>query len=157
MSSCAEPVAPQVIGLALDLSAQQMVLIQKNRPNWMAGCWNGTGGKLEAGESPVQAMVREHEEETGCITTESDWHLFHYEWRRGDIPALYFFTADLPGAQDRSRTVTDEKVGSFSLLSLHEFFAGQKYLYNLRFLIPMAITYLTHERNRYSPLPEQHY
>jgi 8-oxo-dGTP diphosphatase len=35
--------------------------------------WNGLGGKLEKGESPLEAAVREFEEEAGLWTDATDW------------------------------------------------------------------------------------
>src|SRR5258706_13272255 len=43
----------------------QVVLIRKNKPDWQRGKLNGVGGKVEPGEIPSEAMVREFAEETG--------------------------------------------------------------------------------------------
>lgn len=44
-----------------------ILLIRKNRgPHWMVGKLNGVGGKVEDGESYLEAMEREFIEETGC-------------------------------------------------------------------------------------------
>ena len=42
-----------------------VALIRKNRPDWQAGLLNGIGGKIEKGESPLEAMIRECKEEAG--------------------------------------------------------------------------------------------
>lgn len=49
------------------------ILICKTRPEWQRGKWNGIGGRIEEGETPLQAMVREFEEEAGFKTSEEDW------------------------------------------------------------------------------------
>lgn len=41
----------------------QVLLIQKNRPAWQAGKWNGIGGKIEPNETLLGAMSREGVEE----------------------------------------------------------------------------------------------
>ena len=42
----------------------QVLLLNRARAPWM-GMWNGVGGKIEAGESPLQGILREVGEETG--------------------------------------------------------------------------------------------
>ena len=42
-----------------------VLLIEKNRPEWQAGRYNLPGGKIEEGETPEAAAVRELEEEAG--------------------------------------------------------------------------------------------
>ena len=43
----------------------QVLLIRKLRPAWQKGYLNGIGGKIEPGETPLEAMNREFEEEAG--------------------------------------------------------------------------------------------
>ena len=40
----------------------------------LPGKWNGLGGKLEQGESMLDAAVREFQEEASCQTTADQWH-----------------------------------------------------------------------------------
>ncbi len=40
-------------------------LITKEKPEWQKGSLNGIGGKIEAGETPMQAAIRELKEESG--------------------------------------------------------------------------------------------
>ena len=54
----------------------KVILIEKLKPSWQCGLLNGIGGKIEAGESPVQAMVREFQEEAGLETTSQEWTPF---------------------------------------------------------------------------------
>lgn len=53
------------MGFLFDPSSTVVNLIRKNRPTWMHGLLNGIGGKLEPGETYLQAMEREFREETG--------------------------------------------------------------------------------------------
>ncbi len=54
-----------VVGLLFSVSGEQVLLIEKKRPAWQDGLRNGVGGKVEPGETPLQAMEREAEEEAG--------------------------------------------------------------------------------------------
>lgn len=56
-----------VLGFCFDIGYHNVLLIEKNRPPWQAGKLNGIGGKIEEGESPSGAMVREFQEETGGL------------------------------------------------------------------------------------------
>lgn len=59
--------------LGFYLTRSGAILIQKTKPEWQKGKWNGLGGHIEVGESPVAAMVREFEEEAGFQTVAADW------------------------------------------------------------------------------------
>lgn len=56
-----------VLGFMFNEDESKVLLIMKNRPAWQAGKLNGVGGKIEAGETPIQAMEREFAEETGFV------------------------------------------------------------------------------------------
>ena len=60
-----------VVAVAL-VDAEGRVLLQQRPPGKpMAGLWEFPGGKVEAGETPEAALVRELEEELGIATQES--------------------------------------------------------------------------------------
>lgn len=61
------------LGFAFDENHENVLLIRKNRPAWQAGKLNGIGGKVEIGEKPEDAMVREFLEETGVQTELDHW------------------------------------------------------------------------------------
>lgn len=62
-----------VLGIALSADRRKILLIRKLTPEWQRGLLNGIGGKIEAGETPIQAMLREFKEETGVDTTLHNW------------------------------------------------------------------------------------
>lgn len=45
----------------------EVLFILKDRPAWQAGKLNLPGGKIEPGETPEQAAIRELKEETGMV------------------------------------------------------------------------------------------
>lgn len=82
-----------------------MVMIKKERPAWQAGLLNGVGGKIEPGETPFEAMVREFQEETG---------VHHMGWIErgqciGDDFNVRVFYAGLPHGAVPT-TTTDEQI-----------------------------------------------
>jgi 8-oxo-dGTP diphosphatase len=59
-----------VCGFLFSPDGKKVVLIKKNRPENQAGKLNGIGGKIEPGETPEQAMIREFNEEAGIYIDE---------------------------------------------------------------------------------------
>jgi 8-oxo-dGTP diphosphatase len=60
-----------VVAAALFDSAGRVLLAQRPEGKQLAGLWEFPGGKLEAGESPEAALVRELEEELSVKVNES--------------------------------------------------------------------------------------
>lgn len=52
----------------------EVALIRKIKPEWQNGLLNGIGGKIEPGEYPLGAMIREFQEEAGLYIL--DWQHF---------------------------------------------------------------------------------
>ncbi len=66
------------LGFIFDQARDHVLLIKKMRPAWQRDRFNGIGGKVEEGETFLQAMIRECWEETG-ISTEArglEWQHF---------------------------------------------------------------------------------
>lgn len=60
------------IGFVFNKAKDAVLLIEKRKPKWQAGYWNGPGGKIEIDETPLEAINREFLEETG------DTHIFEH-------------------------------------------------------------------------------
>lgn len=123
-----------VVGFLFDKSLNLVVLIEKQSPEWQKDKWNGVGGKIEADETPLDAMIREFKEEAGMDVT--DWK--QYCTIHGHNSEIHFFysvhTAEhLMGV----KTMTKEQLGIWSLarVSMWNF----PLLPNIRWILPMAL------------------
>ncbi len=101
-----------VCGYMFDDRRKYIALILKERPVWQKGKWNGIGGKIEEGETPHEAMVREFREETGVEFY--DWEKFAVtKGPTGDDPSeweVHYFRAFDDNALNNCRWTTDEIV-----------------------------------------------
>ncbi|MCP8967110.1 NUDIX hydrolase [Ectobacillus ponti] len=72
-----------------------LLLNRSYSPNM--GLWNGVGGKLDAGETPEQGILREVMEETGILLSAVSyrgtvtWKSDHEDWG-----GMYMYTAQMP-------------------------------------------------------------
>lgn len=119
-----------VVGFMFTHKADVVVLIQKNRPEWQKGLFNGLGGKIEAGETPAQAMSREFYEEGGLMYVPWD----HYATLIGESCEVYVFRG-FSSLSDGVYSRTDEKVSAFPV----NYLPLGKSVPNLSFLIPLAL------------------
>jgi 8-oxo-dGTP pyrophosphatase MutT (NUDIX family) len=119
------------LGFARDFDGN-VLLIEKNKPNWMAGCLNGIGGKVEDFEKFVSAMVREFEEETGVPTREEDWRLRGVLSHQNYEMRIYRCEKRIPA--DEPRSMTSERVGWFSMNEI----SSQRLVPNLAWMVPLV-------------------
>jgi 8-oxo-dGTP diphosphatase len=97
-----------VCGFAFSEDLGRVVLIQKKRPDWQTGRFNGVGGHVEPGESFEQAMAREFEEETGVMSAPHSWEQFA-AFRSGAACVLFFKVRN-DKIVAKVKTMTDEFV-----------------------------------------------
>jgi 8-oxo-dGTP diphosphatase len=112
-----------VVGFMFSSGKDGILLIRKNRPEWQYGKLNGIGGKMEEGETPRDAMVREFREETGLKTKEEDWTI------AGRIEGLESRIWILTGVSDiiwNAKTTTDEMVHVYSVNGLMQNYYGHR-------------------------------
>lgn len=110
----------------------EVLLIEKQRPNWQKGKLNGIGGHIEKGETAIEAMVREFKEETGCSITAERWSMFCKLSNMNNDFTVYFFRADALDTDIAAKSMTDEKVVWVECSKLINTIP------NLQWLIPMA-------------------
>lgn len=114
--------------------ADQVLLILKDRPDWQKNRYNIPGGKIEPGESPVDAAIRELKEETGYAPV--------YEPKlmgtmQDGSHIIYCFKAVIAddGVAPRPRHGETEIV---SWVSWNEVLKDSRLIPNLRVIIPLV-------------------
>lgn len=120
-----------VVGFLFDEKRENVVLIEKTKPEWQRGLLNGVGGKIEDGERPDQAMEREFQEETGLIIGE--WMAF-CQIENADWRVYFFYTETTQAYMSEIQSPTEEVVSIFSVSEIDILPVIQ----NLRWLIPMC-------------------
>lgn len=136
-----------VLGFAFSKDKNHVVLIEKLRPEWQKGCFNGVGGKIEPiDKKPIYAMIREFKEETGVDTNITHW---------GQSFATMKFETDVMGGTAivhcyrlfndlifDCKTIEDEQIHILSIDGIsflgYEQLINKPCLKNLQVLLPMA-------------------
>jgi 8-oxo-dGTP diphosphatase len=124
-----------VVGFLFRPSRNAVVTIRKTKPAWQKGKLNGVGGKIEDGETPDQAMVREFREETGAQIVTERWT--RYLVMDGPGWRVFFFYAK---GEDRVSTKTEEEVVHFWYGDRDSI--REAVIPNLRWAIPMALDHM---------------
>ena len=130
-----------VAGFLFDETYTSVALVKKNKPEWQAGKLNAIGGKIEDLETPLEAMTREFQEETGVLVP--IWHLFCI--LTGKDFTIHFFVSSVYNTTlSRCRTCTDEEI---VLLDVNWCMVTKPYQFigNIRWLMQMAIAVTTGE------------
>ena len=60
-----------VVACALVDTDKRVLIAQRPQGKTLAGLWEFPGGKVEAGETPEQSLIRELEEELGIVVREA--------------------------------------------------------------------------------------
>lgn len=109
----------------------RVLLINKLRPAYQVDKLNGIGGKVEPGETHVEAMQREFKQETGLQIDE--W-IYFCQIRYIDKATIHFFYAQ--GDIDSAQTQTDEQLQILGVTAMLNIWC---IVPDLRWLIPMAL------------------
>lgn len=121
-----------VCGFLFDKEVQNVVLIWKEKPAWQKGKLNGVGGKIESGETPLKAMIREFKEETGLHV--ENWQPLA-DVNGDDWCVHFFFAQDDKNQFEYAETMEKEEVAKMEIDILDDY----DQIPNLRWLIPMAV------------------
>jgi 8-oxo-dGTP diphosphatase len=124
-----------VLGFMFTPDAGHVVLKLKKRPAWQRHRFNGVGGHVKVDETPLQAMMREFEEET-CVP--------HNDWRyvcdlSGGWGIIHVFAAFSHAAGD-IEAPDDEPVYEFPVNEL-----PANCIPNVRWLVEMCRSFLLGE------------
>ena len=124
-----------VLGFLFSENREKVCLIEKQKPEWQKGLLNGIGGKIELGETAIEAMVREFNEEAGLKLNYVTWE--HFATMNGKDWKVYCYVA-FSDSIFWVKTNEIEIVSVFDtnhvLTELHD-----KTISNLQWLIPMAL------------------
>lgn len=121
-----------VVGFCFDAGGEQVVTIQKLRgPPSVKGRRNGVGGKIEDGEVPEDAMVREFEEEAGLRIPHRAWTL--KVLLQGDGYVVFVFVA-FTSRIGEVRSMTDEQISVVDVFPLPD-----DVVRNLHWMIPLCL------------------
>ncbi len=129
------PVPMYVVGFAFKMDSvrnPRVILIEKQRPEWQRGLYNGPGGKLKAFEKSDAAMRREFNEETGLSV--KDWVKFA-QLKGPDFFVTFYSTNLTPEKFDAAKTTTDEQLVDVRVTDIWHL----PVVPNLRVMIPLAL------------------
>ncbi|GGL46147.1 NUDIX hydrolase [Sporolactobacillus putidus] len=73
----------------------EILMINREKSPWQ-GAWNGVGGKLEAGETPNECVIREVREETGLKIIQPIYRgMVTWNPDEEEAQGMYVFVADI--------------------------------------------------------------
>lgn len=133
-----------VVGFFFSEDREKVILVRKTHPEWQDGKLNGPGGKVDKGETPHDAMVREFEEEIGIhvpfwtdfAQLSGDLQLYDGE-PSGKTFTVYFFYAFGDHYKiKRNFTDTNEWIMHVWVNTVSNLEAVS----NVKWLIPMALS-----------------
>lgn len=90
------------VALAIVLRERRVLVARREPGSHLEGLWEFPGGKIEAGEEPHDAALRELREETGLVGSEAEpLNIFHYAYPDRDVRLHAFVVRDAVGEPRR--------------------------------------------------------
>lgn len=122
------------IGFLFSHEGLGLAMVRKNKPSWQAGKLNGIGGKIEEGETPLQAMHREFLEEAGVEGV--DWK-YRLVLANSDFE-LHVFSAFDHDRYLEAKTMEAEPIVHMQVNSLNTH-VDFRTIDNLKWMIPLLL------------------
>ena len=98
---------PIVVAAAVIIEDGRVLLTRRSEGQHLAGMWEFPGGKLEDGESPEEALVRECQEECGIEVGVSEiLEVTHHRYPEKEV-LLLFYRCELRAGEVRHLQVAD--------------------------------------------------
>ena len=128
-----------VLGFAFSSDGKRVVLIEKTKPEFLKGLWNGVGGKIEEyDETPAHAMEREFWEETGVKLT--GWsNMFFIDNPENEYQMWVYFALD--DRINECRTTTEEKVSIVNVEHLDMYKLSRNVQWFIHFVLSASVSF----------------
>jgi 8-oxo-dGTP diphosphatase len=127
------------VGFLFTENREFLLLIRKTKPEWQKGRLNGVGGKIKDGETPLQCMIREFEEEAGQVI--ENWQEFAVITDDCDWTVHFFKTFVSEETFFKCKTKTEEHLMVCQIKALFDPpTLPRLVIENLKWLIPMALS-----------------
>jgi 8-oxo-dGTP diphosphatase len=92
---------PVIVAAGVLVENQRVLLTQRKKGSHLAGAWEFPGGKVEAGEDPRDALVRELKEEIGIDVTVTDpIEVTFHAYPEKSVLLLFFAVTRSAGSPD---------------------------------------------------------
>lgn len=117
----------RLVSAALILRGDDVLICQRRRGQPMELKWEFPGGKIEAGETPEQALARELEEELG-INAKIGGHVtgIRHTYRHGGAVDLQFFAVHSFDGELENRVFNDFRWVPLKDLPAYDFLAADR-------------------------------
>lgn len=90
-----------LVAAAVLIEAKRVLLTQRKAGTHLAGAWEFPGGKVQAGEDPRQALVRELQEELGISTVVGEiMDVTFHRYSERSVLLLFYETQRAPLSPD---------------------------------------------------------
>jgi 8-oxo-dGTP diphosphatase len=112
-----------VAGLVGNVDCERVLITQRRADQALGGLWEFPGGKIEDGESPADALVRELREEIGAtVDVGPIWDVLFHRYPDFDLLMLVYRCQLRPGEVSSAVEVADltwclpAELGAYSIL-----------------------------------------